>query len=164
MNYKKSSSCFRSEQDFFSMKETAFCIRGLICLAWCGQTEIQRMQEMQSSLSIFAALVLSIAPTGQFAAQIPQFTHCFVGLGTTPAPLAFLYGRCPGISDTPSFPSSSFCKICFAKECKVSSSAPSGLPAANCRAIECSATAATAPITEKPAFDATSCNSASVSS
>ena len=56
-----------------------------------------RIQEMQSFLSTFAGLFLSIASTGHLEAQRSHLVHAFVALGTIAAPATLWYGLLPGI-------------------------------------------------------------------
>ena len=81
---------------------------------------------------------------GIFSAHRPQFTQFLEGFGIIPEPPAFLYGRLPGIDGVSVLPEASFLRICSAKLQSFSLSDASGRPAANCRAMECSAMAATA--------------------
>lgn len=89
-NQRKSWQSFRSEHTFFSIRLAAASITGLTFRAEWGQTEIQRMQEIHAFSSTFFGFSLSMACTGYSAAQAPHLVHSFVGLGTMPAPPAFL--------------------------------------------------------------------------
>ena len=53
----------------------AAMISGLMLRACFGQTDMQRMQEMQSVWSVSLGCSIEMAPTGHLAAQSPQATQ-----------------------------------------------------------------------------------------
>ena len=85
-----SSPSFRSVQTFFSIRSAAASMTGLTFRADWGQMATHRMQEIHKSLSVFWGFWESMAPTGHFLAQSPQWLHALSGLGTIPVPPAFL--------------------------------------------------------------------------
>ena len=72
MGQRYSSHSFRSEQTFSSMASAAAKAELLSLRAAWGQTEMHRIQEMQSFGSVLWGSVMSMAWTGQFLAQVPQ--------------------------------------------------------------------------------------------
>ena len=119
---------------------------------------------MHRFLSTLDGSFMSMAPTGHFTAHRPHFTHFRVAFGTMPTLPDSLYGLLPGICGAVSSPLSIFSRIRNANSFSRLLSSTSGRPAAYLRTMECSAMAATAATTLKPAFCAISCSSVSVSS
>jgi hypothetical protein len=109
------SFCFTSEQAFLMAREAMDTINPLTFLAYCGQFETQRIQEIHFLPSVVFGDWGSIATTGHCFAHNPHSVHAEDAFGTSPAPPAFLYGRFPGNTGFAKLPDFTFSSILAAK-------------------------------------------------
>lgn len=115
MNYINRLQSFLVEQVFLSIIFTTTISNLLTSLALCGQMDTQRIHDIQTFLSTFDGLPMSMAETGHREAQRPHLVHALVALGTIPIFPALRYGLWPGNAGVEKSFCSSFPPIFSAK-------------------------------------------------